>query len=80
MTIQELVKFCEEHNIPLTTNIAIRCKDDYLITDDKLYIDKPYFGNCSDGRKWVHDNITLDENGYTDEVKIPEFLILKTED
>lgn len=76
MTINELIKYCESNNISLDTHIAVRAKDDYLLTEEKVYIDSAYFGNCSDGGKWEKENIPKDEDGELDYDNAPELLIM----
>lgn len=76
MTVQDLVDWCIENNVSLNTHIAVRVKDDYFITEEKVYLDTAYFGNCSDGSKWERENVPEDENGDLDYDNAPELLIL----
>lgn len=77
MTIEELVHWAAAHSVPLSTQIAIRSKDDYLLTEDKLSLnDHPYFGNCNDGYDWLLENVPKDEDGDIDFEKIPQFLLI----
>lgn len=78
MTIQELVDWCTANGIGLDTEIALRAKDDYFVTYASLSLDKPYFGNSPEGGEWIRMNVTLDEDGYPDFDKLPNFLILDT--
>jgi len=79
MTVQELVDWCNANGVSLDTHIAVRAKDDYFITDEKVYMDRAYFGNCSDGSKWECENVPEDENGDLDYDNAPELLILDSE-
>ena len=76
MTVQELYDWCVQNGVSLDTHIAVRCKDDYFITDEKVYTDAAYFGNCGDGSDWERDNLPVDENGDPDYENAPELLIL----
>jgi hypothetical protein len=76
MTVQELVDWCKRNNLSLDTPIALRSKDDYLLTAGNAYTDTPYFGNCREGTKW-EDSIK-DDNGDIDFENYPQFLILDT--
>lgn len=76
MTVQDLVDWCIENNVSLNTPIAVRSKDDFFITEEKVYLDTAYFGNCSDGSKWERENVPEDENGDLDYDNAPELLIL----
>ena len=73
MTIQNLIDLCNKRGISLNTQVAIRAKSDYLLTEDRVHIDVAYFGNCDAGMKWDRNNIPLDDD---EDVKI---LILDTE-
>ena len=70
MTVQELYDWCVQNGVSLDTHIATRCKDDYFITDEKVFLDRAYFGNCSDGSAWER------ENGDPDYENAPKLLIL----
>jgi hypothetical protein len=78
MTVQELVDWCAANNVDLNTQIALRAKDDYLLTGDSMYLDKPYFGNCREGSEWVNENAPKDEDGCPDIEKLPDFLVMDT--
>ncbi len=78
MTIQGLINFCEKEGISLDTHIALRAKDDYLLTKDNAYLDTAYFGNCEAGSKWQKKNMPKDENGDPDYENAPKLLILDT--
>lgn len=80
MTVQELVDYCNENNIPLDTHIAMNAKDDYMLTKDSISLDNPYFGNCSDGTKFEQEHYPRDENGDIDyeSEDVPKFLVLYT--
>lgn len=79
MNIQQLVDYCTAKKIPFTTEIALRAKDDYLLTKGKITLDIPYFGNCADGSKWERKSAPRDENGDIDYENMPTFLILDTQ-
>jgi hypothetical protein len=78
MTIQDLINLCNEKGISLDTQIALRAKDDYLLTESSISLDIAYFGNCQAGSKWEDENLPRDENGDKDYDKAPEILILDT--
>lgn len=78
MTIQELVDWCKANDVSLDTQVALRAKSDYLLTEDSLYFDTPYFGNCREGSDWVERNGPRDENGDVDCDNLPNFLIMDT--
>jgi len=79
MTIQNLIDLCNEKGISLDTHIALRAKDDYLLTRDRAHLDTAYFGNCSAGTDWEKNNIPLDEDGDPDYENAPKLLILDTD-
>lgn len=77
MTLNELIKHCQDNGVSFDTQIAIRSKDDYLLTESKIYMDNPYFGNCGDGSNWQEETYPVDEE--TGERQYHEVLILDTE-
>jgi hypothetical protein len=73
MTKEELIKLIEP--FPNNIHIAIRAKDDFLLMEDMVYTDLPYFGNCSNGTE-LQDEMCYDEE--SDEInyeKTPAFII-----
>ncbi len=78
MTIQELIDQCTEAGISFDTQIAVRAKDDYLITKESVYLDRAYFGNCADGTAWEEANMPKDEDGDPDYDSAPQVLILNS--
>ena len=78
MTAQELVDFCVVNGIDLNTHIALRAKDDYLLTADKVSLDKTYFGNCRDGDALIEKIAPRDADGEIDYDNSPQFLVLDT--
>lgn len=79
MNVQQLIDHCNANGISLQTEIALRAKDDYLLTVDKISMDRPYFGNCSDGSKWESENTPRDADGEIDWDNMPSLLILDTQ-
>lgn len=79
MTVEELVKLCEQRGISLTTQIALRAKDDHFLLDDSVYLGNPYFGNSLSGEAWYRKNAPRDVNGDIDYENAPQFLILDIE-
>lgn len=80
MTVQELVDWCNANNVPLDTQMAVRAKDDYFVTEESLHKDKnPYFGNCRYGDEWLDENAPRDEHGDIDYDNLPPFLIIDTD-
>ena len=79
MTVQDLVDWCNANGVSLDTHIAVRSKDDFFITEEKVYLDCPYFGNCSDGAVWERENIPENEDGDLDYGNAPKLLILDSE-
>jgi hypothetical protein len=85
MTVQELVDYCNENDIPLDTHIAMNAKDEYMLVEERIKIDEPYFGNCPYGWDFQQKNYPKNENGDIDWNKIeleiykkPKFLVLHT--
>jgi len=79
MTVQELVNFCVANGIDLnSTHIALRAKDDYLLTADKVSLDKTYFGNCRDGDALMEKIAPRDADDEIDYDNAPQFLVLDT--
>ena len=76
MTIQEFIDYVENNNISKDIHIAIRAKDDYLLTEDKVYLDKPYFNYIDPD--WAKDNLPI-SNNEIDWDNLPNFLILDSE-
>jgi hypothetical protein len=79
MTVQELVNFCAANGIDLSTHIALRAKDDYLLTAGKVSLDKTYFGNCRDGDALLEKIAPRDDDGEVDYDNAPQFLVLDTQ-
>lgn len=79
MTVQELYDWCIANSVSLDMHVAVRAKDDYFITAEKIYTDTAYFGNCADGSKWERKNIPVDEDGDPDYDNAPELLILDSD-
>jgi hypothetical protein len=74
MTIRELMDILS--NYDPDTNIAIRSKDDFLLTKESIYLAKPYFGNCMKGSRWEDMNlVAFDE----EDLPMPKFLIFDKE-
>ncbi|WP_407305372.1 hypothetical protein [Acinetobacter sp.] len=78
MTVQELISWCIENDVSLETHIALRAKDDYLLTADKLAVGNPYFGNCNDGEELVSIIAPRTADDEIDYDNVPGFLILDT--
>lgn len=78
MTIQELINWCQANDVSLDTHIALRAKDDYLLTRDKLNLGSPYFGNCADGEYLIRQLAPRDDEGDILYDSVPDFLILDT--
>ena len=78
MTVQELVDWCQTNGVSLDTQVALRAKDDYFLTGESLYFDRPYFGNCGNGSDWVEENCPRDDDGCPDTEKLEDFLIMDT--
>lgn len=78
MSVQELVDWCVANDVSLDTHIALRAKDDYFLTEDKVYEGSGYFGNSAEGWKWQKANSPIDEDGEPDYDKTPSVLILDT--
>ena len=78
MTVQELIDHCNKNDISLDTQIALTAKDDYMLTEDKVYLGKPYFGNCNDGTEWEETKAPRDEDGDVDYDNMPNWLMLDT--
>jgi hypothetical protein len=76
MTKKELIEILND--CPDDINIALRAKDDYLLTIDRIYREVPYFGNCKDGRDWEDKNLPKDKYGDIDYDNMPKFLIFDT--
>lgn len=79
MTVQELVDYCNREGVSLDTQIVLRTKDDYFLTEEKVSTsDYAYFGNCSEGQDWERNSAPKNENGEPDwdNWKMPELLIL----
>jgi len=62
ITIDDLVKWAKENDIPTDKPLAIRAKDDYMLALDDVYLDQPYFGNCRDGSHWQDENFPVDDD------------------
>ncbi len=78
MTIQELLDWCKNNDVPLTTPIAIRLKDDFLLVKKNLSIDNdPYFGNCDHGDAYL-DKVAPIDDDTMERSEIPKFLFLGT--
>ncbi len=75
MTVQELIDWCAANNVPLDTHIAVRAKDDFLLTEDGVAHDQAYFGNCRAGMKWERENGPR-VDGDIDYENMPKVLIL----
>jgi hypothetical protein len=52
ITVKNLIEILKKY--PEDTPIALRNKDDFILTEDRIYLNKngAYFGNCAEGRKW----------------------------
>ena len=61
MTLNDIIVLFRENGIPFDTQIAIRAKDDHLLTPEKIYWATPYFGNCREGSNWLDENYPVDE-------------------
>ena len=79
MTLQELITWCKSNNVSLDTPIAIRDKDDFLLTKDNIDAHSaPYFGNCREGEAYLRAHAPRDADGEVDYENLPRFLILGT--
>lgn len=76
MTLQELIEWCDANGVSRDTHIALRAKDDYILTLDGVSTSVAYFGNCSEGMAWENENAPRDEDGEIDYDNMPEVLIL----
>lgn len=63
MLVGNLIEYLQ--TLDPTMIVAIRAKDDYLLTPNKVYVSQhgAYFGNCYDGMEWEDANATYDEDG-----------------
>lgn len=78
MTLQQLLEYAVTHGISLDTEIALRAKDDFLLTADKVSLKQAYFGNCRDGSRWEREHGPRDANDDPDYENMPKMLILDT--
>lgn len=79
MTVQELIDWCAANAVDLNTPIAIRDKDDFLLTEANVGVDDhPYFGNCREGEAYLDKVAPRNEDGDIDYDNLPAFLVLGT--
>lgn len=65
MLVGDLIEYLQ--TLDPTMIVAIRSKDDYLLTPNKVYVsDGAYFGNCYDGMEWESANATYNDDGELD--------------
>ncbi len=80
MTLNELLKWCDERGVSPDTQIAMRADDDYFLTDAAVSLSKtpPYFGNSQAGEDWIKNNVPRDVDDEIDYDQCPPFIILDT--
>ena len=78
-TVKDLIEYLK--TLDESMIIALRAKDDYLLTKDKISISEhgAYFGNCRNGSDWEDSNLKRNADGDPDYENMPACLIFDTE-